>query len=218
MKEIPILAIASLLTMIAPSHSQTIPSTYFRDAQYNVYLMGQSPSSSATLTYSSISKSRTITTDNCGRVIWRTSVTNPVPASYSYTINGQTYSTTAGVPTAEITRCNPDGQAANNGTSGTYRTAIGDFVTGGIERPPNTPIQIFYEAQKVRKVKANLCGVVRWGNTASTPQSYNTAILLQGDPISLDSLETRKPPLCRLGRLYIPAEWLGGSGGGGGGS
>jgi hypothetical protein len=219
MKEIPILAIASLLAMIAPSHSQTIPSTYFRDAQYNVYLMGQSPSSSATLTYSSIPKSRTITTDNCGRVIWRTSVTNPVPASYAYSADnvasGQVYSTTFNVPTAELTRCNPDGQAAYNGTSGTYRTAIGDFVTSG-GRPPNTPIQIFYEAQKVRKVKANLCGVVRWGNTASTPQSYSTSILLQGDPISLGSLEMRKPPLCRLGQLYIPAEWLGGSGGGGG--
>jgi hypothetical protein len=213
MKEIPVLAIASLLAMIAPSHSQTIPSTYFRDAQYNVYLMGQSPSSSATLTYSNLSKSRTIQSDNCGRVIWRTTATNPVPAFYSSTGAEGTFFSTA-LPTGEITRCNPDGQAANNGTSGTYRTAIGDLVISS--RPPNTPIQLFYVAQKVRKVKANLCGVVRWGNTASTPQSYNTTILLQGDSISLDSLETRKPPLCRLGQLYVPAEWLGGSGGGGG--
>jgi hypothetical protein len=213
MKEIPILTIASLLAMIAPSHSQTIPSTYFRDAQYNVYLMGQSPSSTATLTYSNLSKTRTIQSDNCGRVIWRTTATNPVPASYSSTGGEGTFFSTT-LPTGEITRCNPDGQAAYNGTSGTYRTAIGDLVISS--RPPNTPIQLFYVAQKVRKVKANVCGVVRWGNTASTPHNDSTSILLQGGPVSLDGLETRKPPFCRLGQLYIPAEWLGGSGGGDG--
>jgi hypothetical protein len=223
MKKTVALGISGALTMIVPVHSQTIPTDYFRDAQYNIYLMGQSPSSTATLTYSNLPKSRTITTDNCGRVIWRTSATNPVPALYSYSVDGiansQAFSTTAGVPTAELTRCNPDGQAAYNGTSGTYRTAIGDFVTGGRERPPNAPVQIFYEAQKVRKVKANLCGVVRWGNTATTPHNDYTSIVLQdGDSVSLNGVETRKPPFCRLGQLYIPAEWLGGSGGGGGGS
>jgi hypothetical protein len=214
MKSSIAISLAGTFAMIAPAHAQTIPSGHFRDTQNNVYLMGQSPSAEVTLTYTEVAKSRIINADNCGRVIWRATVTNPVPASYSFAPDAPTYSTTSGVPTAEITRCNPDGQAAENGTSGVYRTAAGDFVLGS--RPPNAPFELFYKTTKVRKIKANACGVARWGNTATTPHTTETSIRVQGEPISLTGLDLLKPPVCRQGQLYIPAEWLGGSGGGGG--
>jgi hypothetical protein len=214
MKKTLAIGVTGAMMTIAPAHSQSIPDSYFRDTQNSVYLMGQPPGSEATLTYANLAKSRTITTDNCGRVIWRASTTNPVPANYSFTADGLVFSTTAGVPTAELTRCNPDGRAADNGTAGIYRTAKGDFVLGGQTR--NVPFQLFYKVQKSRKVKANVCGVARWGNTTTTPHDGNTVIQLQGQNVYLTGLESLKPPVCRLGQLYIPAEWLGGAGGGGG--
>jgi hypothetical protein len=198
--------IAGTVAMIAPAHSQDIPTDYFRDIQANVYLMGQTPGAEVTLTYTEVAKSRIINADNCGRVIWRATTTNPVPASYSFAAGAPTYSTVAGVPTAEITRCNPDGQAAENWTSGVYRTAIGDFVLGG--RPANAPFELFYTAAKVRKVRANACGIARWGNTATTPHTEDTKIQVEGGSASLINLSTLKPPICRQGQLYIPAEWL----------
>jgi hypothetical protein len=199
-------AITGTFAMIAPAHSQIIPPEHFRDAQNNVYLMGQSPSAEVTLTYTEVAKSRIINADNCGRVIWRATVTNPVPASYSFAPNEPTYSTTLGVPTAEITRCNPDGQAAENGTSGVYRTAAGDFVLGS--RPPNAPFELFYKTTRVRKIKANACGVARWGNTATIPHTEDTRIQLQQGSVPITGLGMLKPPVCRQGQLYIPAEWL----------
>jgi hypothetical protein len=214
MKKTLAVGVTGAMMSIAPAHSQPIPTSYFRDTQNSVYLMGQPPGSEVTLTYANVTKSRTITTDNCGRVIWRASTTNPVPASYSFTAGGLVFSTTAGVPNAEITRCNPDGRPADNGTSGIYRTASGDFVLG--EQTPNTPMQLFYVTQKTRKVKANVCGVVRWSNTATTPHDDNTVIRVEGQDRYLANLERLKAPVCRQGQLYIPAEWLGGAGGGGG--
>jgi hypothetical protein len=212
MKTVPISAIA-LIAMVVPVNAQTIPSTYFRDAKNNIYLMGQTPNAEATITYANLLKSRTIQSDNCGRVIWKTTATNPVPAAYSATGEEGTFYSTS-LPLGEITRCNPDGQAANNGTSGTYRTAAGDLVISS--RPPNTPVQLFYKAQKTRKVRVNLCGFARWSSTAASPHTGETRFLRNSSEAYVTGLEERVPPLCSQGNLLIPASWLGGSGGGGG--
>jgi hypothetical protein len=204
MKPIPILAIASLMAMISPANAQTIPNGYFRDATNTVYLMGQTPSGEATLTYLDLLKSRTIQSDNCGRVIWRTTATNPVPRSYSTDGGNIFFSTT--LPTGEITRCNPDGQPADNGTSGTYRTAIGDLVISN--RPPNSPIQVTYKVNKARKAKANLCGVVRWAANATYLHGYDTRIGVDGGELTVTGLDERVPPLCSRGSLLIPAVWM----------
>jgi hypothetical protein len=211
MKLIPILAIAPFMAMIPPANAQTIPTGYFRDATNTVYLMGQAAGGEATLTYIDVLKSRTIQADNCGRVIWKTTATNPVPRSYSTDGGNIFFSTT--LPTGEITRCNPDGQAANNGTSGTYRTAIGDLVISN--RTPNSPIAVTYKVNKARKAKANLCGVVRWAANTTYVHNYDTRVAVDGGELVVTGLEEKTAPICRQGNLLIPATWLTGEGTGG---
>lgn len=185
--------------------AQSIPPV-FRDAQNNVYITGQSPSSRVSMTYQGMTRSRDYQANSCGWILLRNSSTNPIPSSIS--VAGTPVDTTA-LPTQLLPGCNNG--VAEETRSANFKTNTGDVVIVG--RTPGGYVTIQTPTDKDRNVTANACGIARFANSTSYQHAPSTRIqLAQATGVdTISDLPQQEAMLCSRGTLYVPASWLAGS-------
>ena len=200
-----LLSVAGILASSSVAFAQSIPAA-FRDAQNNVYVTGQSPSSSVSMTYQGLTRSRDYQANSCGWILLRPSATSPVPDSF--TAGGATV-TTASLPTQLLPGCNNG--VAQETRSANFKTNEGTVVLVG--QTPGGYVTIQSPTDKVRKATANACGVAKFSNSTTYQHSDATQIrLTQATGVNTISELGRQDGLrCNRNTLYVPASWLTGS-------
>jgi hypothetical protein len=199
-------AIASTVTVAFSSVSAMaagIPSGLFRDASNNVYLMGQSPTAAVELQYEGLTATRDLKANACGLASLRGTLTNPLPTAF--TVSGVAVSV-ASLPTQLKPGCLTTGVLEEARTAN-FKTAAGEVV---IVASPNATVSISYDANKIRKAKANACGFARWSTSQTYPNTGSQLVSFGGgSAVQISTLPTPgSAPVCRTGTLYIPATWL----------
>lgn len=180
-----------------------IPTGLFRDATNNIYLMNQTVGASIDLTYEGLTASRDIKANACGLGSLRGTEANPLPTTF--TANGVSI-TVASLPTQLKPGCNTTTGQLEEARTANFKTAAGEVV---IVTTPNATVPITYDATKVRKAKANACGIAKW----SVTQSYTnlgTQIVSGGGMTSTQISALPAPggfPICRTGNLFVPIAW-----------
>ena len=200
-----LLSVAGILASSSVAFAQSIPAA-FRDAQNNVYVTGQSPSSSVSMTYQGLTRSRDYQANSCGWILLRPSATSPVPDSF--TAGGATV-TTASLPTQLLPGCNNG--VAQETRSANFTTNEGTVVLVG--QTPGGYVTIQSPTDKVRKATANACGVAKFSNSTTYQHSDATQIrLTQATGVNtISELGRQDGLLCNRNTLYVPASWLTGS-------
>jgi hypothetical protein len=190
-----------LLAMVA---NASVPSI-FRDAQNNVYIMGQSPQTRVSLTYNGMLRSRDYQANSCGWVTLRNSSTNPISGTI---VVGGTNVDTSSLPTQLLPTCtNGTPQETRNAN---FKTSTGDVVIVG--RTAGSYVTVQVPQNRDRAGTANACGFVRFTNSTTYQHQGSTNIGFGGSYSGeISNLEQRDAPLCSRGSLYVPASWLGGS-------
>ena len=201
-----LLSVAGILASSSVAFAQSIPAA-FRDAQNNVYVTGQSPSSSVSMTYQGLTRSRDYQANSCGWILLRPSATSPIPASFS--AGGATV-TTASLPTQLLPGCNNG--VAQETRSANFKTNEGTVVLVG--QTPGGYVTIQSPTDKVRKATANACGVAKFSNSTTYQHAGTTQIDLAAAPTAaqISDLSEKDGILCSRGSLYVPASWLAGGG------
>jgi hypothetical protein len=200
-----LLSVAGILASSSVAFAQSIPPV-FRDAQNNVYVTGQTPASSVSMTYQGLTRSRDYQANSCGWILLRPSTTSPVPDSF--TAGGATV-TTASLPTQLLPGCNNG--VAQETRSANFKTNEGTVVLVG--QTPGGYVTIQSPTDKVRKATANACGVAKFSNSTTYQHSDATQIrLTQATGVNtISDLGRQDGLLCNRNTLYVPASWLTGS-------
>jgi hypothetical protein len=188
---------------MAPAMAAGIPSGLFRDASNNVYLMGQSPAAAVELQYEGLTASRDLKANACGLASLRGTLTTPLPTSF--TVSGVVVNV-ASLPTQLKPGCLTTGQLEEARTAN-FKTAAGEVV---IVASSNAIVSISYDANKIRKAKANTCGFARWSTSQTYPNTGSQLVSFSGGS-STQISDLPMPgglPVCRLDTLYVPAAWL----------
>jgi hypothetical protein len=201
-----LLSAVGILATAGAAFAQSIPPV-FRDAQNNVYVTGQSPSSSVSMTYQGLSRSRDYQANSCGWILLRPSTTSPVPATFTA---GGSAVTTANLPVQLLPGCNNG--VPQEARTAHFRTNEGTVVL--VNQTPGGYVTVQTPTDKVRKVTANACGIAKFSNSTSYQHSDSTRIQLSQatgvDTIS-DLGAAQDALLCSRNQLYVPATWLAGS-------
>lgn len=179
----------------------------FRDAQNNIYVTGQSPSSSVSMTYQGLTRSRDYQANSCGWIVLRPSTTTPIPASFKA---GSATVTTASLPTQLLPGCNNG--VAQETRAANFKTNEGSVVLVG--QTPGGYVTVQTPTDRVRRATANACGVARFTNSTTYQHSSTTQIDLAAAPTAdqISDLGEKDAVLCSRGSLYVPASWLAGGG------
>jgi hypothetical protein len=190
-----------LFAMVA---NASVPSI-FRDAQNNVYIMGQSPQSRVSLTYNGMLRSRDYQANSCGWVTLRNSSTSPITGTI---VVGGTNVDTASLPTQLLPNCtNGTAQETRNAN---FKTSTGDVVI--VNRPAGSYVTVQVPQNRDRSATANACGFARFTNSTTYQHQGTTDIAFSSNYSgTINALPQRDAPLCSRGNLYVPANWLGGS-------
>ncbi len=178
----------------------------FRDTNNNIYMTGQSPDSSVSITYSGLMKSRDYQANSCGWILLRPSATNPIPATLNV---AGTEVTTASLPTQLLPGCTNG--VAQETRSANFKTNDGTVVIVG--RTPSSYVTIQTPTTKIRKATANACGIAKFSNSTTYQHSPSTEIEIpsMGVTDTISGITEKDGILCSRGSLYVPASWLAGS-------
>ncbi|MBW4465518.1 MAG: hypothetical protein KME07_08765 [Pegethrix bostrychoides GSE-TBD4-15B] len=161
-------AVDVILTGATAALAEPIPAA-FRDTQNNIYVTGQSPSSSVSMTYQGLLRSRDYQANSCGWILLRPSTTSPIPASFTA---GGTAITTASLPTQLLPGCNNG--VAQETRAANFKTNEGTVVLVG--QTPGGYVTVQTPTDRVRRATANACSVARFTNSTTYQHSGATQI------------------------------------------
>lgn len=192
----PILAIAASLVAIgnvAPAFSQIVA---VKDAEGRVFVRGLTPATPADFTFTGVTQSKIVVSNDCGAAIIKGSTS--VPTADSITVAG-TVVNTAALGIGVLPSCVSG--AFSTPVTSNFKTATGQVVVIGLT--PNSAITVSQLGNKVKKGTANACGIGRLASSASFTVAGSFTV--GGETLNYDTIPTALPPLCRSGNLYLPA-------------
>jgi len=185
-----------------PAMAAGIPSGLFRDASNNIYRMGQSPTASIELQYEGLTATRDLKASACGLASLRGTLATPLPTTF--TVGGVAVNV-ASLPVQIKPSCLASGQLQEPRTAN-FKTSAGEVV---LVSSANAIVPISYSVNKIRKAKANACGVAKWSVTQSYPNTSTQLVSFGGgSAVQISTLPLPGgAPVCRTGTLYVPAAW-----------
>lgn len=180
--------------MIAPLGAFAAP---IKDTAGNVYISGYAPGAAASVTFTSVTQTKSVTTNSCGAFSLKPTATVPLP-------NLITIGTTDIDLTTLPTQLKPTCTAGtwDIAPTGDFKTSTGEVVLIG--RTPNTVFTVSYSGGAAKSGSANACGIFKVSKSSNfTPTGNFTTSLEPSTIYSVSSILEKPADICRNGVRYV---------------